>query len=172
MGTVLRFTKEQHGANPPADHQVQALQDLLKPHVESFNDMLDTLPLMVANLQPGYFEIEGNLITIAITSASIAKPQHVRTPSAADLTLYPSECRARATTYSATLHVTYKITSGPTTITLDRNTARVPIMLKSNRCNLRGMTPLQLIQHQEEPEVCCVNRKTYLDYYLTVVSHV
>jgi DNA-directed RNA polymerase I subunit RPA2 len=117
--------------------------------------MINTLPLMIANLSPGYFEIEGQLITVTITAASISKPEHPRINSIglSDVTLFPSECRARATSYSANFSISYKISSNDVSISLERQSHLPIIMLKSNRCNLRSLNPLQLIQHQEEPEV-------------------
>ena len=135
---------------------MQALQDLLKPHVDSFDDMLDQLPLMIQNLDKAYFEIDGHLVTIDITDASIGKPvQPVEgNLGVTSATMYPSDCRARATTYNAPLSVTYLITSSSgQSVTLQRQVSRVPVMLKSSRCNLRSLTPLQLIHRHEEPEV-------------------
>ena len=130
--------------------------------------MINTLPLMIANLSPGYFEIEGQLITVTITAASISKPEHPRINSIglSDVTLFPSECRARATSYSANFSISYKISSNDVSISLERQ-SRLPIMLKSNRCNLRSLNPLQLIQHQEEPEV--FNFYSYYDFNVIII---
>ena len=70
--------------------------------------MLDAVPTMVASLEAGLLEVGGHKISISITHGSIGKPTLTERTSlgASSTIVYPSECRARGSTYAAPLHLT------------------------------------------------------------------
>ena len=65
--------------------------------------------------------------------------------------LYPSDCRARQINYSAPLFTTLKRrfdTEYPESITV--KLGNIPVMVKTDFCNLKGLDMHELIKHKEE----------------------
>ena len=133
----------------------QLLQGLLRPHVGSFNAMIDALSTIAAGVEPVSFVVEERLVTIAVTDVELDHPTFM-TSDRKTKRVYPSECRARASTYAANLTVTYKVTvkNAPSDPILVKRVYNLPIMLKSSHCNLSGLSPSELVKNHEEAEVC------------------
>ena len=132
--------------------------------------MVESLPRMVASLPPVQVEVGKHLVSIRLTSCTLGRPVVPGTSKV----VFPSECRARASTYEAPMNITsvglcgdfssgvithcsVEVSSsgmaGPVTVP---SAFKMPVMLKSTNCNLRGMPPGELIRHHEEPEVVYV----------------
>ncbi|KAF2012366.1 beta and beta-prime subunits of DNA dependent RNA-polymerase [Aaosphaeria arxii CBS 175.79] len=65
----------------------------------------------------------------------------------------PAECRERHSTYRGklTARIEWKVNNGDWQEEV-RELGYVPIMLRSNRCHLQGMSPAQLVEAKEESE--------------------
>ncbi|XP_033639510.1 DNA-directed RNA polymerase I subunit RPA2-like [Asterias rubens] len=131
------------------------LQELTRPHIESFNYFLqEGLALSARQIPPVEFTLGQERVSLAIRDAIIGAPEVSHTNRhAATLRVFPSECRQRGTTYRAKIQasVSWASSSGREGVK-DMLLGDIPIMVKSDKCNLNKMSPAQLIQHQEEAE--------------------
>ncbi|OQR94074.1 DNA-directed RNA polymerase I subunit RPA2 [Thraustotheca clavata] len=128
------------------------LQKLVEPHVASFDYMIDEgLDLAVQNIAPMAIDVgNGNKMTIWIESAQIGYPTSDASSNHAKA-LLPSECRQRGISYTAPLVVTLGRSFGGSAIEqLQRTVGNIPIMVKSKRCHLAGLSPPELVQKREE----------------------
>lgn len=94
----------------------------------------------------------GNRLEFKIESVSLGRPTSLeKGRSALQNRIYPSECRERLMTYRArmTARISWRLNNQPKQYD-ERDMGMVPIMVKSNRCNIRGMTSRQLVDHKEE----------------------
>ncbi|KAJ8024605.1 DNA-directed RNA polymerase I subunit RPA2 [Holothuria leucospilota] len=141
--------------DPPSE-QNKVLQDLVKPHVESFNYFLeDGLSLAVQNIPPVRFALpNGERITLSYKDASIGYPSVAKgNVYAKEHKVYPAECRGRGCTYGAPLnvHIQWSSSSGQGDIQ-EKCLGNIPIMVKSSHCNLHQLKPSELIRRKEEAE--------------------
>lgn len=135
----------------------QFLQNLGEPHVQSFNYMLTTgLADCAKNIQPIKFELQNkDRIELWIEAITISKSRVPLTAiKARTKNIYPSECRQRAATYHGMcdIRIGWRI-NGQKMPSIDKELGEIPIMLKSNICNLNGMSPKQMIaagEHEQE----------------------
>ncbi|CAG8479706.1 9635_t:CDS:10 [Acaulospora morrowiae] len=145
---------------------VPELQRLVKPHIESFNSLLEPPTrgiLHYAVDDIGVVEIadvphnspeKGNILKVWIEEVLIGKPllpenaRGVKTRQ-----IYPSECRERMTTYAGKMMIKFcwQVNDEPPN-TDTKSMGFIPIMIKSNRCNLQYFYSKQMIQHHEESE--------------------
>ena len=135
----------------PSSAEVHAnLESLFSPHVDSYNQFLDEgLDALVANLE--HVELEAGdggtcqTVKVWIQSVSVGQPMRSEVGSLDAKQMYPAECRERNLTYRAALNAVICRQVGdeePETYT--RKLGLLPVMVRSKRCNLCGMTPLQL----------------------------
>eukprot|EP00960_Hanusia_phi_P052352 761408-Hanusia_phi.AAC.1 len=126
---------------------------LAAPHVESFNYFLtEGLTAAVQRLLPVCVGPgEGGLrVFCSISSVRLSSP--VKPDDCADRRLLPKECRELRLTYKAPLYATISVQlEGAEAIEIDRKLGELPIMTRSQRCHLHGMSQKQLMQHGEEP---------------------
>ena len=164
--------------NPPKDHTpYPALVEALKPHLDSFNALLDgnkLLPAALRDIGTKIFHDRAREHIGRDQSSEIADGQRKRNrfyvrihevfleKSALPLTnkfstrnreIYPAECRERHATYRGKLRarVEYRLNEEQWQETV-RDLGQLPIMLRSNRCHLERCTPAQLVEHKEESE--------------------
>uniref|UniRef100_A0A182Q1G0 DNA-directed RNA polymerase subunit beta n=1 Tax=Anopheles farauti TaxID=69004 RepID=A0A182Q1G0_9DIPT len=133
------------------------LANLGRPHIDSFNYMLDEgISEMVHLLDPLLFDLANqNRIKLRIADVTIAPPT---VPSsmveAVEKRVFPSECRQKNDTYAGmcTITVEWELDGIPQP-PLTREMGRIPIMLRSRACNLYGMSPEELVargEHEDE----------------------
>ncbi|KAE8219581.1 hypothetical protein CF319_g6747 [Tilletia indica] len=94
----------------------------------------------------------GNRLELRIAGVSLARPLVAdKAKDVHERRVFPSECRERLTTYRArmTAQIDWSINGQPAK-TETVNLGHVPVMVKSNRCNIRGMTSRQLADRMEE----------------------
>mmetsp|Transcript_28191 Transcript_28191/g.73897 ORF Transcript_28191/g.73897 Transcript_28191/m.73897 type:complete len:1149 (-) Transcript_28191:67-3513(-) len=150
----LPFDQLSLKSKPGAQHTL--LQDVVAAHVESFDYFLKrALPLSVDALHEAHGRIGDRAVSFSLSNVVIGRPLiEGRNVAAIDRAMYPSECRERRLTYKAelrcTVHVTIDGIAAPWTI--DRAVGQIPIMVKSNRCHLRGLSPAELVRRHEEME--------------------
>ncbi|ESP01572.1 hypothetical protein LOTGIDRAFT_200268, partial [Lottia gigantea] len=140
----------------PKENQNALLQDVTKPHVGSFNYMLhEGLRNAIKDLKPIEFSIStGERLALAITGGIIRSPRVNQTNvGVTTQRVYPTECREKGTTYKGSLQVSINCYMNDKLICqLDRIIGQIPIMVKSEACNLHGLPPKELVKHGEEME--------------------
>ena len=67
--------------------------------------------------------------------------------------IFPAECRERHVSYRGRFRgrLEYRVNDGPWQESV-REFGHLPIMLRSNRCHLEGLSPKELVDHREETE--------------------
>lgn len=127
--------------------------EVAKAHIDSFNYMISKgLPLGVKNLRPLEMLLPNNdKLNIKAVDIVVGRPRVPRDCVTNNKILYPSECRMRGTSYKAKVEVVFVISvNGSPIETVADSVGEIPIMLKSNRCNLDGMTPKDLMKVKED----------------------
>lgn len=127
---------------------------LVKQHVDSFNhfidvdlkQILDANNLVESEVDPKFF--------LRYTDIHVGRPSRVIQGAAhgAESPLTPMECRLRDSTYAAPLAVDIEYTRGKK-IVKRRGIVigRIPIMLRSERCNLSGKNAQEMAKMGECP---------------------
>ncbi|XP_048246491.1 DNA-directed RNA polymerase I subunit RPA2-like isoform X1 [Haliotis rufescens] len=141
--------------NPKAQ-QHKPLQDLLKPHIESFNYLIhEGLQTAVDDIAPLQFQLPNNdQVTLRLSSPSLGLPcVSESNKHASTLQVFPTECRQRRTSYKGSLDIQVSCHVGKHLIEeREQSLGHLPIMVKSDLCNLAKLTPAQLIQRKEDEE--------------------
>ena len=136
----------------------ERLQTLFAPHVDSFNHFIDEgLGKSIAALEVQEVELNSMpRLRFWIDSVHAGKPVnatgkgiHYKADDAKPL--YPSECRERAVSYRSQLHAVVMLQVGDDAPErIERRLGLMPVMLRSKLCNLRGLSPSQLVDRHEE----------------------
>ncbi|WFD41469.1 DNA-directed RNA polymerase [Malassezia psittaci] len=162
----------------PSTHgrDVPELREVSRPHIESFNALwaenpsidaytkvgLEGMGLLERSLQTLSPRVvfdgqgdqdKGNRLEFRIDAVSLSRPQVPdRAKDALDRRVFPDECRQRLVTYRGrlTARISWRVNDGPEQSDI-RDMGQIPIMVGSNRCNLRGMNSAELVSHHEEP---------------------
>ncbi|KAG0238636.1 putative DNA-directed RNA polymerase I subunit RPA2 [Mortierella sp. GBAus27b] len=153
----------------PSDSSFQtpALQQLVAPHIESFNALTEfgpgsktgLLDLAIQDIGPkAVFDMHGsglgNKLTFWVDEVTLIKPTlSDKERHSTNRHVYPTEARERLITYRGKLQakLAWRVNDGPIGVDV-RDLGQVPIMIRSNRCNLEGAYPKELIRHHEESE--------------------
>ncbi|KAG6501709.1 hypothetical protein ZIOFF_041592 [Zingiber officinale] len=131
----------------------EALRDLFRPHVESFDYFIDE------GLEKIFFGIRPEEIVDRITGVKLRNILLYKNPQLLPPTkdgrlnepLYPHECRQARTTYKGCFKASLCCQYDDGVIVRDSiNFGYLPIMLKSKLCHLRGADPQKLVFHKEE----------------------
>uniref|UniRef100_A0A182Y5R7 DNA-directed RNA polymerase subunit beta n=1 Tax=Anopheles stephensi TaxID=30069 RepID=A0A182Y5R7_ANOST len=137
--------------------QNEILSNLGRPHIDSFNYMLDEgIDDLLCRLEPVIFELANqNRVTLRITDIRIASPTiPVTMFEAAEKRVFPTECRQKTDTYAGMCTITLQWElDGVPQPPLTREMGRLPIMLRSKACNLHDLTPEELVargEHEDE----------------------
>ncbi|PVV05031.1 hypothetical protein BB560_000446 [Smittium megazygosporum] len=162
--------RQNRAINPTDSFEYPALQKLGAPHIDSFNRIWEEsgrnrpplIDLAVKDL--GKYTIfdrkeeftgfeHGNKLTYWIEDVQLNRPTAIGKENAKSLLVYPAECREGISTYKGklTCKFCWQINDKEVHTEL-RSLGSLPIMVKSNRCNLYGMGPADLIKHHEEAE--------------------
>ncbi|KAG9102005.1 hypothetical protein FS749_000570 [Ceratobasidium sp. UAMH 11750] len=160
-------------------NEVPILQELVAPHIESFNALFNDSGLTLEDgdskglLSLGIKDIGskvvfdgagvigeadgiawGNRLSMRISDITVARPMvSDKDRNVVERQVYPSEARERLTTYRGkmTIKLAWSVNGGPEHEE-SRECGLLPIMVRSNRCNLKGFTSAQLVRKHEEPE--------------------
>eukprot|EP00058_Branchiostoma_floridae_P014006 XP_002599494.1 hypothetical protein BRAFLDRAFT_223894 [Branchiostoma floridae] len=152
--SLRNLTKARYGR--PEKTQHRPLQDLVRPHVESFNWFLrEGLSLAVQAIPKLDFSLSnGRRISLSYVDASVGVPTVAQGNTfSRTLKVYPAECRERGTTYRAGLQarIAWSV-DGVNQGSVERMLGEIPLMVKSAHCNITKLTPAELIQRHEEAE--------------------
>ncbi|KDQ21118.1 hypothetical protein BOTBODRAFT_152148 [Botryobasidium botryosum FD-172 SS1] len=158
---------------------VPILNELVAPHIESFNALFDDsglpngdgdgrglLSLGIKDIgskvvfdRPGTIgepgSSWGNKLEFRIESVAVGRPMvPERDKMAKERKVFPAEARERLTSYRGRMSIklTWRLNDNEPAHAETRECGLLPIMVRSVRCNLRDMTSAQLVQKHEEPE--------------------
>ncbi|ORX84247.1 beta and beta-prime subunits of DNA dependent RNA-polymerase [Anaeromyces robustus] len=145
----------------------EELQKLSEPHVESFNaifhvegskDGKGLLDRAVEDISPCVIfdgkdsnGSKGNKLKFWIEEVNVGKPS-VMCDGHSKL-LYPYECRERGITYKSKMQAKFcwTVNDGPENSEV-KNLGYLPIMVRSSKCNLYGLSSAELIKKREDSE--------------------
>ncbi|CAF3588766.1 unnamed protein product [Rotaria sordida] len=143
------------------DGPIQTMCDITRPHVDSFNWMLkEGLMKAASTILPLEFETNTKLrVKLKFVSLEIARPKVKVIAGANRLShyVYPTEARMGKSTYSGTLqariHAEIFDQNGKLIgrESYDRNLGPIPVMVRSDACNLANMNTKELCSKYEEP---------------------
>ncbi|XP_055025762.1 DNA-directed RNA polymerase I subunit RPA2 [Misgurnus anguillicaudatus] len=142
------------GFGVPKEKQHVPVQELVKAHIESFDQAVtDGLCRVVGAIPPLEFMYREDRISLSFVEAVIHPPAVSKGGISRDLRVFPAECRGRRCTYRGKLvaDVSWSVNGVPKGI-IKQSLGQVPIMVKSKLCNLHGLSPKELIEHHEEAE--------------------
>ncbi|KAJ4472934.1 DNA-directed RNA polymerase I polypeptide 2 [Lentinula edodes] len=160
---------------PKQGSSYKILNEFVAPHIESFNALFDDSGLPSGDgkgkglLSMGIEDIGervifdgagkdagawGNRMRIWIESVSISRPMVPdRNKFAKDRRIFPAEARERLASYRGKMSVKLCWTDPEgQRQEIMKDCGLVPIMVRSVRCNLRGMSSSELVNHHEEAE--------------------
>lgn len=127
------------------------VKGLVKQHLDSFNYFVDVdlkkiiaaNELVLSDVDPEFYL---KYLDIRVGHKSTSSP------GTKEVILPPHECRLRDLTYSAPVYVDVEYTRGRKIIMhKDLEIGRMPVMLRSNKCLLDGLTDSQMAQFDECP---------------------
>ncbi|KAI9168642.1 hypothetical protein H9P43_008015 [Blastocladiella emersonii ATCC 22665] len=171
MGVQHHFApleRTKNAQSPPSNASLYPhLHSLVAPHLESFNNLTDLgngdslLNLYVNEVgkfaafdrKSDKYDGLGNKLTFWIEELSLTKPTIPDKAKADKRLTYPTECRERLVSYRGRLQAKLCVSlndGAPQRITTDMGA--IPIMVRSNKCNLYGMGALELGKQGEETE--------------------
>ncbi|KAJ2118984.1 hypothetical protein GGF48_004402, partial [Coemansia sp. RSA 921] len=163
MGSGFKTLERQRAAvTPGQDFEYPDAQNLTAPHIESFDSIWEaagprTPALMDVAMSlmgkqsifDGKQDMDspfGTKITFWVDNVRLDHPSLTsRETKSSNRLMYPTECRQRSITYRGRLSgvVHYQVGDNPE-ITEERNFGQLPVMVRSNRCNLQNMGPADL----------------------------
>ncbi|KAL6045372.1 DNA-directed RNA polymerase subunit beta [Balamuthia mandrillaris] len=125
------------------------LVEFTVPHLESFNfAMEDGLLLAVSDMDPMELKLDkgGPEVKVWFNNIQVGNPSR----QALDDRMYPSECREGSSTYGGPCFASLGYSVGGRTGELQRMLGRFPVMVKSKKCNLYGLSPAEMVKRHEE----------------------
>ncbi|CAB0043496.1 unnamed protein product [Trichogramma brassicae] len=156
MLTEPKLTNTKPDFGIPAKKLNPLLQHLGTPHVDSFNYAVeDGLVEAVKTMQPVFYTLpNGTKLEFKYESVTIDSPTvPPGTVGVKNHRVYPTECRQRAATYKGRINTRISWSmNGKYIETIDKCIGEVPIMVKSDRCHLKNMSPAQLVQAKEHEQ--------------------
>jgi DNA-directed RNA polymerase I subunit RPA2 len=177
--TVINTCPSFRNSHLPSRDHVNDLRKLTAPHVDSFDYFLTTgLPAAIRAIEPCELELvnpkklrinpdedappidtsEMTTVEMWIENVKIGRPSK---PDGLGFNnkLLPREARERRVHYSGTIYGTFcysiiqrrngaRLPGRP--VKVERQFGEMPIMVSSQACHLQGMSPAQLVKHNEE----------------------
>ncbi|XP_041365759.1 DNA-directed RNA polymerase I subunit RPA2-like [Gigantopelta aegis] len=138
----------------PEKHHYGMLHELTRPHIDSFNYMLhEGLAKAVQSIPPVQFALpNGDRVSLILADATIQPPMvSEKNEFASTLKVFPAECRERGVTYSGSLQLQVTCMVNDSVMsTVTQVASNLPVMVKSDICNLANMSPAELVKHKEE----------------------
>lgn len=159
--------REQLFRNPPSDTSAYpSLQETIKPHVDSFNYVfaengqlhhglqdIGTRTFLDGNGQED--GVQRNRLQLRVQNVFLDESSlpPLNKTETNNRKILPVECRERHVTYRGRFRgrLQYRVNDGEWKESL-REYGHLPIMLRSNKCHLKGLSPKQLADAREETE--------------------
>ncbi|KAL5720144.1 DNA-directed RNA polymerase [Ranunculus cassubicifolius] len=143
-------------STPSSYSNYSNLEDLIKPHIDSFDHFLDSgIESLLSHIKPVKI-IDPNTkqkLQISFGAHELNAPVKERVKGGFQTALLPFECRQAKLSYSGkfTVEVCFTYEGSINPIREKFNFGNLPIMLKSKNCHLRGADPKKLVSYREEP---------------------
>jgi DNA-directed RNA polymerase I subunit RPA2 len=139
----------------PGDERLVHLNDLVSPHVASFDYMVEQgLRTAVGELVAQEVRCgsgPGETLRMWFEDVEIGYPMKTKTSDDLDARLFPSECRERGLNYSAPLNASICTSVGEGVVKrVKRCLGQVPVMARSVRCHLAKASPKEMIRRHED----------------------
>lgn len=142
----------------PAEKESERLAFLrrcVSAHVDSFDFAMGPgLALLPEEIEPVTVRTEaGQRVVLRLSAVSITRPRAYdgNSANAVARDLLPTECRRAGVTYVGDLMAAFSATFAGEVLDIPmRKLARIPIMLGSSKCNLKGKSPKELVAMGEE----------------------
>ena len=139
---------------------------LVESNIKSFNDFIDN------RVQEIVRELSDSLPTedfeIKLGKVRVGKPNIIESDGSSKL-VTPAEARLRNLTYSAPIWMEMTINYAGQIETEEVQLGRIPIMIKSNICNLSGMEEEELIKNYIDPKdsggYFLINGNEYINFF-------
>lgn len=127
----------------------------VQPDIDSFNNFVEKeLPRIVeenANIEPTIIPANVEDFKIKLDKIRVDMPKIVEADGS-EMKIFPTEARIRKLTYAAPIFLTISShINGVQRETFETQIANLPIMLKSNYCNLKGLSADELVEKGEDP---------------------
>eukprot|EP00762_Andalucia_godoyi_P006323 ANDGO_05931.mRNA.1 DNA-directed RNA polymerase I subunit rpa2 len=132
--------------------QNERLMRITEPHVDSFNFFLEHgLSAAVSDLDDVEIENAATSESLRMWIEEIKIGRPTRDESGTGRTLYPHECREAGLSYRAPMIATVcrQVNDGNIE-TMQRKLGMIPIMVKSSKCHLHGLSPRELVTRRED----------------------
>ncbi|KAL1300661.1 DNA-directed RNA polymerase I subunit 2 isoform X2 [Arachis ipaensis] len=142
-------------AKPGSDPDFGALRELFKPHIESFDYMIDTgLETMLSHIKPVeiFDPFTSTKLRVSLSGAVVDEPSKERISRKMRAPLYPFECRQAGISYTGKfmLDVCFQYNDNPSVVRERVSFGELPIMLQSKKCKLKGANKEKLVSCKEE----------------------
>ncbi|KAJ8622002.1 hypothetical protein MRB53_030531 [Persea americana] len=139
----------------PTAEDLDALQELFKPHIESFDHFIESgLETMLLHIKPLQVldPISKKILRIWLEHPELFYPMRENVSKSRREKILPSECREAGLSYRGRFcaDVCFQWDHKGAVIRERFNFGHIPIMLKSKLCHLRGASPHKLISLKEE----------------------
>lgn len=143
-----------YGGRKEEELDCSSLYDLTKPHTESFDYFVERgLEEAVRRLQPIELKhpISGTSLRLWVEKPNVSPPMKDLGSQALDQRLLPSECRLAGLTYRGifTADICMQWNNG-VVVRHNISYGKMPVMVKSSVCHLRGLNQKQLVAAKEE----------------------
>lgn len=150
---TLRFMRD---VQQPSKESIRfPLDDLVAPHVDSYDEAIcgaagGILDLALQSLEAREVEdAAGNKMRFWMESVVLERPTHYGDGKP----LMPRECRERGVTYKGRLRCTLQVSlNDAPPIGRELLLGHLPVMVRSRRCHLHGLSPNALVASGEDAE--------------------
>ena len=134
--------------------QNEKMQQLTKPHIDSFNwFLLYGVKEVAKSIKPMEIRINKDIYAFSFSSIEVIKPTASIDAHCKNNKVYPYECRMRGTTYSGKIKLKVEVTkNGEAFHKILTSLGNIPMMVKSSKCHLYKMSPTELVRLKEESE--------------------
>ena len=131
------------------------VQDLISNHIDSFDYFTDSGFIGGIQVIPPfeYTLPNGQQLKVQVTNYKLFKPVLESGSYSRLREIYPSECRQRGVSYLGKMHLEFVwYLDGNFMGSLEDSIGQIPIMVKSKLCNLRDVSPKEMIRRKEDAE--------------------
>lgn len=133
------------------------LRQLVGPHVESYDYFLDYgMDEAINSIAPMHIDIDDNYsIKLEVLNAKLDHP--LRYNQGVEVPITPREARESHSTYAGKMQIQARVTiegGMASTFIVPVMLGDFPVMVMSKKCQLRGLSPAELVAVQEESSEC------------------
>lgn len=134
------------------DNVLQQYEDLVKPHVDSFDyfvkEGLETVVMELEDMEVEH-PVTHKIHRFRFENPSVLKPTN-QEGNVQEQRMLPRYCREAGTTYKAPFDIDLVHEVDGVKQRHPKRLGQLPIMVKSKQCHLRNMNRKELVEHKEE----------------------